>query len=377
MAELRGTRVYWRPSVGAATAPRQILKNAGYISIVLQAVQYKASGNLWQKAFGGSDKVTVSTQVTWQTSVDAKIATAIQDVRKVSVPSVNRLAIGRNIVLKVPAVADGIEMQFSIRAVRDDNLGKTLQILNSDDFKQPLQLAPVALGQALMVTSLVKKLFTDSDPADVLSASYPGIISEGDVSDPVANSRLVEGYIILVVKQDEEDALDFDVNAMSVTPSGLTVGGAPVKNTYVVYNVTFDKWKGRDQSTSWSKKYDQASTKADELMFAQAENHSAIITAAFDLLKEGGALLDEDVTYTKSEKAVLKKAAIQEVRDKIEANSPKPTVETIISRGPAIAGDGGVGAVPALEEEDFRPEVAAYAQELASVGLPFGFSVRP
>jgi hypothetical protein len=150
-----------------------------------------------------------------------------------------------------------------------------------------------------------------------------------------------------------------------------------VKNTYVVYNVTFDKWKGRDQSTSWSKKYDQASTKADELMFAQAENHSAIITAAFDLLKEGGALLDEDVTYTKSEKAVLKKAAIQEVRDKIEANSPKPTVETIISRGPAIAGDGGVGAVPALEEEDFRPEVAAYAQELASVGLPFGFSVRP
>ena len=53
----------------------------------------------------------------------------------------------RNVVLKVPASADGIELQVSIGAVQDDNLGRTLQLLNSDEFEQPLQLAPAAVGQ--------------------------------------------------------------------------------------------------------------------------------------------------------------------------------------------------------------------------------------
>jgi hypothetical protein len=98
MPAILGTKVYWRPSVGADSTPRQILKNSGYISVVLQAVQYKASGNFWQEIFGGSDKITVSTQVTWQSGSDSKTAATIQDVRKVSVPSVNSLATGRHIV---------------------------------------------------------------------------------------------------------------------------------------------------------------------------------------------------------------------------------------------------------------------------------------
>jgi hypothetical protein len=375
MTQIKGTRVYWKPSVGAAATPRQILKNSGYISIVLQAVQYKASGTLWQDIFGGSDKVSISTQVTWQSGADPKVAAAIQDFRKVSAPSVNPLAIGRNIVLKVPAIADGIETQVSISAIKDDNLGKTLQILNSDEFKQPLQLAPVALGQALTVASLVKKVFTNSDPSDALKASYPGIISESDTADPVANNRLVEGYIIIVVKQDDEDQLNFDPNRMTINGNGLMVDGAAIHNTYVVYNVTFDKWKGRDQNSSWSKKFDHASSKADELIFASPEQHASIISAAFDLLKEAGALLDEDGTYIKAERTNLKRAAIQEVRDKIDANSGKIDEPRVRSLAPSTRGAGG--ETVELVEEDFRPAIMTYAEELAAAGLPFGFSFRP
>src|SRR5689334_20419580 len=107
MAEVKGTRAYWRPST-SGTSPQQILKNTGYISIVLQGVQYKASGTFWQRHFGGSDKIAVSTQMTWVNASDIKTALVVQDFRRVSVPSINALSIGRNVVLKVPASADGI-----------------------------------------------------------------------------------------------------------------------------------------------------------------------------------------------------------------------------------------------------------------------------
>jgi hypothetical protein len=104
--------------------------------------------------------------------------------------------IGRNVVLKVPASADGIELQVSIHAVQNDNLGKTFQLLNSDDFKQPLQLAPVALGQALCVANLIKKTFT-------------GVEEDPLYSDPSRNSECgpdagPDRSLALVEPSDEE-----------------------------------------------------------------------------------------------------------------------------------------------------------------------------
>jgi hypothetical protein len=376
MADVKGTRVYWRPSSTAqGGGPQQILKNSGYINVVLQAVQYKANGNFWQQMFGGSDKITVSTQVTWQSSGDPKIAAAIQDFRKVSVPSTNTLAVGRNIVLKVPAAADGIEMKVGISAVHDDNLGKVLQILNSDEFKQPLQLAPVAVGQILTIATLVKKAFTDTDPSDILAASYPGIISDGAVADPVANNRLVQGYIILIVKQDDEDQLDFDPAQLAVTGNGLLSNSHPLPNTYMVFNVSFDPWRGRDVSTSWSMKFDQASTKADELIFATADQRQAIIAAAFDLLKAGGALLDEDPNYITAEKTLLKKAAIKEVQDKIATNTGMagPAPRTLIA---AVEHLGVAESARNVEfaSEDIHDDVLGYLNSLSAGGMAFGFS---
>jgi hypothetical protein len=377
MAKVRGTRVYWRPSTSSkGDEPQQILKNSGYISVVLQAVQYKAAGGFWQRVFGGSDKVTVSTQITWQSGAEQRIAAAIQDFRKIAVPSVNPLAIGRNVVLKVPAVADGVEMQVAITAIHDDNLGRTLQILNGDDFKQPLQLAPVAVGQILTITNLVKRAFTDVSPEQTLAATYPGIISEGAVADPVTSNRLVQGYIVVIVKQDDEDPLDFDVRQMAITGTGLTVSGKPIENTYVVYNVSFDPWRGRDPSANWSRKFDAASSKADELIFARPAERANAITAAFDLLKEGGALLDVDDTYTRAEKQVLKKAAFVEVNDKVTANAAQPATSAILQ---SLSMSIGFLEAPARRSRpgSVDADVAAYAHDLMNAGLHFGFNIRP
>ncbi len=378
MPELRGTRVYWKNSdPNGGSVPVQILKNSGYINVVLQAVQYKATGNWWQQTFGGSDKITVSTQVTWESGSTPKVAAAIQDFRKVSVPSVNSLAIGRNIVLKVPAAADGIELQVSISAVSDDGLGRTLQLLNSDEFKQPLQLAPVVVGQALMIANLVKKVFTNTDPSEVLTASYPGIISDENTANPVANSRLVQGYIIVIVKQDDDDQLDFNPDKLTVTGNGLLSDGRPIANTYMVYNVTFDKWRGRDTSAAWSKKFDQASTKADELVFSMPDQKQNIISAAYDLLKAGSALLDIDESYTSDEKARLKRAALQELKDKISDNTggDKPEVRSEAIRGATLA--TSILVKDAEDQTDFHKEVSEYAHQLAAKGLTFGFSFKP
>lgn len=371
MADIKGTRMYWRPSGSdAATAPKQILKNTGYISVVLQAVQYKSNGNWWQQTFRGSDKITVSTQVTWQSGSGTQVAAAIQDYRKVSVPSVNALAIGRNVVLKAPAIADGVEMQVTISAVQDDNLGRTLQILNSDEFKQPLQLAPAAMGQVLAIANLVKKVFSETDPSLALNACYPAILSEGAIPDPVVNSRLVEGYIIVVVKQDAEDQIDFDEGQLTVGGSGLLYNGKPIPNTYMVYNISCDPWRGRDTGSAWSQKFDQASSLCDELMFAAPEQRQSTISTASDLLKEGGALLDADPSYIALEKVRLKQAAYQEVKDKITANTgglPGLAKLSVHVSSPF----SGIETGPNLREE-----VMAYAHDLARSGQTFGFSVR-
>lgn len=134
-------------------------------------------------------------------------------------------------------VSDSLLSQSFCRVIgrsHDDNLGKVLQILNSDDFKKPLTLAPVA------------------------------------------NNRLVEGYIILVLKQDDDDELDFDPATLTVTGNGLLLNGAPIPNTHMVCGVTFDAVRGRDTTSSWSKKFDQPSSKADEVLFAEPNKISEI-----------------------------------------------------------------------------------------------------
>ncbi len=375
MTILTGTRVYWRPAARSETdSPRQILKNSGYINVVLQAVQYKSSGNFWQQTFGGRNKITLSTHVLWQSGSDSKTAAVIQDVREIAVPSRNILAIGRNVVLKVPAGADGLELQVHIGAVQDDNLARTLQLLNSEEFKKPLQLAPVLVGQAITIATMVKKVFTGPGTTEVLAASYPGIISEEEIPNPIDGNRLVEGYIILMVKQDEADRLDFDPEKLTVNGNELLFDGAAVPNTYVVYNVSFDRWRGRDTGSSWSMKFEQASSRLDDLILGKPGDRQSAIDSAVDLLKAGIALLDEDVNYITFEKRNLKKSAIQELQAKITSSaSASPAARGALSSlSPPLA-----ALVEKLEFSypNLESDVATYAAQLEEDGATFDFDL--
>ncbi|MGH9663413.1 MAG: hypothetical protein ACRD9L_03200, partial [Bryobacteraceae bacterium] len=124
-------------------------------------------------------------------------------------------------------------------------------------------------------------------------------------------------------------------------------------------------------SSSWSKKFDQASSMCDELIFSVADQRQSTITAACDLLKEGGALLDDDANYITFEKTKLKQAAYQELKDKIVANTGGiPGLASlaihVASPFPGIETPGG----------NMREEVMAYAHELAKAGQTFAFSFR-
>ena len=374
MPAILGTRVYWTPATSSgAPKPKQILKNSGYITVTLQGVQYKADGSWWQRQFGGSDRIAIATQVTWFNGADNKSASVIQDVRKIGVPSTNALAIGRIIALKVPASADGLELKIGIHAIHDDNLAKTLQLLNSEEFKQPLQLAPVVLGQALAVANMVKKTFTNEE-TDPLAATFPGVLAAEAGEDPIALNRLVEGHIVIVVKQDDSDELDFNPSELRVAGNSLLRNGEPLPNTYMLYNVSFDKWRGADNTSASARKFADASSKADELLFAAVEERTRIVASAHDLLMQGKGILDTDDSFRPEERAMIAAAAFKAVADKIKANSlesPGPVLETLshqVKTLPLLAAavEPSEGEAAMLEE---------YARELAEAGLPLGMTL--
>src|SRR5262249_5736816 len=153
------------------------------------------------------------------------------------------LGIGRNVALKVPADCDGLELSASLTAIEGDSLGTALNLINSDEFKKPLELAPSVVGEVLTISSFVKNLFSSTNPKHRLDATFPGILSVSPVDHPVANNRLVEGYLIMICRNSDNDAaLDgLDANRLTVDGDGLKVDGQPMQNTYMVYNITLDK----------------------------------------------------------------------------------------------------------------------------------------
>jgi hypothetical protein len=244
-------------------------------------------------------------------------------------------------------------------------------LLNSEEFKQPLQLAPVALGQILSVAAMVKKTFTNVED-DPLMATYPGIISADPVTDPIALSRLVEGNIIVILKQDDSDQLDFEPAQLTVSGNRVLSRGEPIPNTYLVYNVSFDKWRGIDPTSAWARKFADASSKVDELMFAPPEQKQSIVSSAHDLLMQGKGVLDADDSYRTEEKTLLATAAFRAVADKIKANVNGSPVAELNSLGSQVKSYALLAAEvePPAEASE---SLSAYASDLAAAGMPLGF----
>ena len=169
-----GTRIYFIPNAGIDPKSAQVLMGRGYVTVNLKGAHYRSAGNLWQKIFGGSDKVSLSTQITHLSGATSVSCSSIEEVRKIDVGHPFYFGSGRFIALKLPTDCDGIEMAVTMSAVKSDNLSGALNILNSGELKGTLQMAPPAVSSALAVANVVKKLLTATDPQNSLQGSYAG-----------------------------------------------------------------------------------------------------------------------------------------------------------------------------------------------------------
>jgi len=314
-----GTKKFWKPAKGATPSQRenQILKNSGYINLQLVAVNYMSVGNFWQNTFGGKDNIVLATTLKYQSGVNSVEATSIQDVRKVKVNRNYNLGLNRNIAVRIPANADGISIEVKMTAVKNDLLQAKFDMLDKPEYRSVLELAPTVVGQIQTVTSLVKGLFTDSNPNTQLEASYAGIISSSPENNPVRSGRLTKGLLIMVSTNDGKQFNQVNEAKFELRGDALYYDNEQVENTYIIFNISFDELKGNDENSNWFKKYNVALNKLDEIYTAVDQDEvSKIYNDSLSLWIQGNALIDVDNTYINSEKIKIKGAAIKTIREK-------------------------------------------------------------
>lgn len=317
-----GTKKFWKPVAGASANQKenQILKNAGYINLQLRTVNYMSVGNFWQSTFGGKDKIALATTLKYQSGVESIEATSVQDVREVKVNKNYNLGLQRNIAVKIPANADAISIEVKMTAVKNDSLQAKFDMLNQPEYQSALQLAPTVVGQVLTITSLVKKLFTDSDPNTQLEASYAGLISSQQEDNPVSNGKLTRGLLIMISTNDGDPFISVDESKFEFRGDTLYYNNKQVENTYLVFNISFDQFKGDDEKSNWFKKYNDALNNLDKIQLVQDQNEiSKIYSDSKTMWIEGNALLDADSTYVNKERVQIKNLAISSIQEKYKS----------------------------------------------------------
>ncbi|HZO87724.1 MAG TPA: hypothetical protein VFB38_05235 [Chthonomonadaceae bacterium] len=386
-----GTRRIWKSAAGTDdAAAHQIRKMSGYVSIVLQAAQYHTSGNWWQRRFGGSDRITLKSEVIHQHGNNPVTAATIQDTSRIRVGHPFHLPIGRNIAVKLPADADGLELRAEIAAIQSDGLQAALDMLNSDEFRKPLQLAPAALGEIVTVTRLVKKLFSGDAATKRLEATYSGILSQGPDANggaPAtgaaapnsagAGNALCSGWLILISASDDNDRLDqIEDTKLTVEGDQLRYDGKSVPYTYVIYRISLDPHRGVNSQATWCHRYREALSKLDKLYIAGTKRKGQIKGEALNLWGQGNALLETDPEYLASERDKIKKDYLSQIlkryQDRLEELS-----------GPAFGGNTRIGSLlpPGMAASvnfadlrlvDVTGEAEQYRKALQQEGLEMG-----
>jgi hypothetical protein len=314
-----GTKKFWKPALGSTSSQKesQILKNNGYISLQLKAVNYMSKGDFWQQTFGGKDNIALTTTVKYQKADETIEATSVQDVREVRSNKNYNLGIQRNIAVKIPATANAIALEVKITAVRKDALQAKFDMLNQPEYQSALQLAPLVVGKVFTITSLVKKLFTDSDPATQLEASYAGLISLQPEDNPVSSGKLTEGTLIIISTNDGETFSNADEQKFEVKGETLFYNNKEVENTYVLFNISFEALKGDDEDSIWFKKYSEALSYLDKIQLTEDPAEIAkILAESKNLWMAGNALFDADPTYISREKIQIKNATYTSIKEK-------------------------------------------------------------
>jgi len=298
-----GTRIYFIPDTADAQSS-QILKGSGYVTINLKGAHYRSEGNLWQKLFGGSDNVVLSTQVTRTSGTSSLSIVSIEDTRQIRTNQPYYFDSGRQIALNIPADADSIGIAVTISAVMNDNLSAALGILNSGELKGTLELAPPAVSSALAIATVVKKLLSNTNPQNSLQGEYAGRLSTAASGDPIRDFCLAQGTIVMLYRESADDtSLDnLDPAKLSTDGDGLKYAGAAVENTYTMFQVSFEELRGEDASAEWYGIFSTADQALNELTPASSDaDQQRIWASAYATYQQAAKLLASDPSYTVDE----------------------------------------------------------------------------
>lgn len=344
-----GTKKFWKPAAGASLTQKenQILKNSGYINIQLTAVNYMSKGNFWQRIFGGRDKIALATNLKYQSGTSTLEASAIQDVREVKTDANKNLGIQRMIAVKIPANSDGLALDVKLTSIKTDQLQAKFDMLNQPEYQGAMQLAPPIVGQLVTITSLVKKLFTDSGPQNQLEASFAGVISNQAEDNPVANGKLTKGLLIIISTDDGDTFASVNESKFELRGDSLFYLNQPVQNTFMVFNITFEEFKGDDEKSNWFKKYSNALNKLDDIqLVSDKADAEKIYLDSKNMWIEGNALLEDDVTYINKEKVKIKAVILKLLVEKYK----NVASQFITAAKPIVLGTDVVQAIAGATE---------------------------
>jgi len=366
-----GTRIYFIPSAGMDAKSAQVLMGHGYVTVNLKGAHYRSAGNLWQKIFGGSDKVSLSTQITHLSGMNSVSCSSIEEVRKIDVGHPFYFGSGRFIALKLPTDCDGIEMAVTMSAVKSDNLSGALDILNSGELKGTLQLAPPAVSSALAVANVVKKLLTATDPQNSLQGSYAGRLSTAASDNPIRDFCLVQGTIILIYREADDDTSldDLDPGKLTTDGDGLKYDGQIMQNTYVMFQVSFDQLKGEEPSSQWSGIFSSAEQALDQLVTVTSDaDRQKIWATAYATYQQAVKLLMADPSYTRDEATGLSALHLTSLRKKYTNSGGQPTPSPARVELPQVA----AFLRESFQTDDVEKIASSYLSRLAraNVALP-------
>jgi exonuclease VII small subunit len=359
-----GTKKFWKPASGASSTQKenQILKNSGYLNLQIRSVNYMSKGNFWQNTFGGSDRIALATNLKYQTGVETIEATAVQDIREVKVNRNYNLGLNRNIAVKIPLNADAISLDVKMTAVKNDLLEAKFDMLNKTEYQSALELAPTVIGQVITVTSLVKKLFSDSNPDTQMEASYAGIISAQSENNPVENGKLTKGLLILISTNDGNTFSDVDEADFEMRGDALYYKNEEVENTYVVFNISFDLLKGDDEKSNWFKKYSDSLNNLDKIISAlDTEEIQKIHDDSINMWIEGNALIDADPTYIYKEKLKIKSLALKTIRKKYSEFNIEDSAENLNKSADILSGLTGTTSFNIIK--DALPSMGSFIEK--------------
>lgn len=303
-----GTRSFFIPNAGMSVKDSQILKGSGYVTINIKGAHYSSQGNLWQRVFGGTDKVSLSTEIDYVSGTSTTTGQSIEEVRQIKVGHPYYFAGGRAVALKLPTECDQISMKSTISAIKNDNLSGALNILNSSDLQSTLQLAPPVVQGTLTIANIVKKLLTNTNPQESLHEQYDGKISVQTASDPIRDVCLAQGTLIIIYREAADDtALDqLDETKLVAQGDGLTYLGNPMQNTYVMFQVSFDQVRGETAGAPWFSSFTDAESALDALQTAATDaDKQKIWASAYATYTQAVKLLNADPTYITSEKRAI------------------------------------------------------------------------